>query len=49
VIVVTATRTARDSLEVPASVDVIDREDLHEARLRVNVSETLDRIPGWSR
>ena len=46
VIVVTATRTARDSLEVPASVDVIDREDLHEARLRVNVSETLDRIPG---
>ena len=46
VVVVTATRTERDPLDVPASVDVIQREDLHEARLRVNVSETLDRIPG---
>ena len=46
VIVITATRTARDTLEVPASVDVIDREDLHDDRLRVNVSETLARIPG---
>jgi iron complex outermembrane receptor protein len=46
VIVVTATRTERKTLEVPASVDVIKREDLHDAQLRVNVSETLDRIPG---
>ena len=46
VIVVTATRTERDALEVPASVDVIERDDLHDAQLRVNVSETLDRIPG---
>ena len=46
VIVVTATRTERNTLEVPASVDVIKREDLHDAQLRVNVSETLDRIPG---
>jgi len=46
VIVITATRTERKALEVPASVDVIEREDLHDAQLRVNVSETLDRIPG---
>jgi iron complex outermembrane recepter protein len=46
VIVVTATRTRRDTLDVPASVDVIRREDIHDARLRVNASETLDRIPG---
>jgi iron complex outermembrane receptor protein len=46
VIVVTATRTARDQLEVPASVDVIDRDVLHDAQLRINASETLDRIPG---
>ena len=46
VIVVTATRTARDPLEVPASVDLIQRDDLHDAQLRINASETLDRIPG---
>ncbi|MBV8440460.1 MAG: TonB-dependent receptor, partial [Hyphomicrobiales bacterium] len=45
-IVVTATRTARRSLDVPASVDVIDGAELHDAQLRVNASETLDRIPG---
>jgi len=45
-IVVTATRTERDTLDVPASVDVIRREDIHDGQLRVNVSETLDRIPG---
>jgi len=46
IIVVTATRTERNALEVPASVDVIERDDLHDAQLRVNASETLDRIPG---
>jgi iron complex outermembrane recepter protein len=46
VIVVTATRTARDELEVPASVDLIQRDDLHDAQLRINASETLGRIPG---
>ncbi len=46
VVVVTATRTERDPLDVPASVDVIGRDDLHAGQLRVNASETLDRIPG---
>jgi iron complex outermembrane recepter protein len=46
VIVITATRTARNTLEVPASVDVINKEDIHDAKARVNASEVLDRIPG---
>ncbi len=46
VMVVTATRTERDPLDVPASVDVISHEQIHDAQLRVNASETLDRIPG---
>jgi iron complex outermembrane receptor protein len=46
VIVVTATRTERNRLDVPASVDVIDRDEIHDAQLRINASETLVRIPG---
>ncbi|MGZ8254998.1 MAG: TonB-dependent receptor plug domain-containing protein, partial [Burkholderiaceae bacterium] len=44
--VVTATRTERAALEVPASVDVIDREEVRAAQWRVNLSETLARLPG---
>jgi iron complex outermembrane receptor protein len=46
VIVVTATRTARDVLQVPASVDLIPHDEIHDAQLRINASEVLDRIPG---
>lgn len=46
VVVVTATRTARNTLEVPASVDVITKDDIHDAKARVNASEVLARIPG---
>ncbi|GAB4469900.1 MAG: TonB-dependent receptor [Burkholderiaceae bacterium] len=45
-IVVTATRTERNPLDVPASVDAVDRETLRDARLRVNLSESLGRVPG---
>src|SRR5512139_3527574 len=44
--VVTATRTERATLDVPASVDVIDREEVRDAQWRVNLSETLARVPG---
>lgn len=44
--VVTATRTERAALDVPASVDVIDRDEVRDAQWRVNLSETLARIPG---
>lgn len=45
-VVVTATRTERNPLDVPAWVDVVERETLRDAQLRVNLSESLGRVPG---
>ncbi|MGE5337558.1 MAG: TonB-dependent receptor domain-containing protein [Gemmatimonadota bacterium] len=45
-VVVTATRVERPLLDVPASVDVIERDTLRDAQLRVNLSESLGRVPG---
>jgi iron complex outermembrane receptor protein len=44
--VVLATRSARQGLDVPASVDVIEGEVIRDARLRINLSESLVRVPG---
>src|SRR5512139_1150838 len=44
--VITATRTERSALDVPASVDVIDRDAVRDAQWRVNLSESLARVPG---
>ncbi|MDQ3288773.1 MAG: TonB-dependent receptor [Pseudomonadota bacterium] len=45
-VVVTATRTADDPLSVPAAVDVIRARELHRAQPLINLSESLQRIPG---
>lgn len=45
-VVVTATRTERSQLDVPASTDVITRDEVRDARLRVDLSESLTRVPG---
>jgi iron complex outermembrane recepter protein len=45
-IVITATRSERDPLDVPASVDVVTRTELRDAQWRANLSESLARIPG---
>jgi iron complex outermembrane receptor protein len=45
-VVVTATRTERDPLDVPASVDRIERAQIRDTQLRVNLSESLARVPG---
>jgi iron complex outermembrane receptor protein len=45
-IVVTATRTARATADVPASVDAIDAERIHAGQLQVNLSETLPALAG---
>lgn len=45
-VVVTATRTERSQLDVPASTDVIERDEVRDANLRVNLSESLTRVPG---
>jgi len=45
-VTVTATRTERPSLEVPASVDRLYGDDIHFGRPEVNLSESLGRVPG---
>jgi iron complex outermembrane receptor protein len=45
-VVVTATRSERLGLDVPASVNVITREEIRDTRLRINLSESLPRVPG---
>ena len=44
--VITATRIARPALEVPASIDRVDADEIREARPQVNLSESLSRVPG---
>ena len=45
-VVVTATRAPQPSLQVPASVDRIEAEEIREGRPQVNLSESLGRVPG---
>jgi iron complex outermembrane recepter protein len=45
-VVVTATRVAQPSLDVPASIDRLYGEDLRAGRAQVNLSESLGRVPG---
>jgi iron complex outermembrane receptor protein len=44
--VVTATRSERSQLDVPASIDVLDREEVRDMQWRVNLSESLALVPG---
>jgi iron complex outermembrane recepter protein len=44
--VVTATRSERSQLDVPASIDVLDREEIRDMQWRVNLSESLALVPG---
>nr|WP_082498204.1 TonB-dependent receptor [Pseudorhodoferax sp. Leaf267] len=45
-VVVTATRTEAQALDVPASVDRIEGEDMRRGRAQVNISEALGAVPG---
>ena len=45
-VTVTATRTERPSLEVPASIDRLYGEDIRFGRPEVNLSESLGLVPG---
>ena len=45
-ITVTGTRVERPSIEVPASIDRVEAEDIRFARPMVNLSESLGRVPG---
>jgi iron complex outermembrane recepter protein len=47
-VVVSATRTPRPELEVPASVDRIGGDEVREDRAQVNLSESMGAVPGIS-
>ena len=45
-IVVTATRQAQRSFDLPASIDTIERTAIEQGQPMINLSETLVRVPG---
>jgi len=45
-IVVTATRSERNSFELPVSIDRIDADAIREGKPMINLSESLSRVPG---
>jgi iron complex outermembrane receptor protein len=45
-VVVTATRRAERSFDVPASIDVIDGATIRDGQPAINISEPLVRVPG---
>jgi iron complex outermembrane receptor protein len=45
-VVVTATRNAERSFDVPASVDAIDARQIRDGQPMIDLTETLPRIPG---
>jgi iron complex outermembrane receptor protein len=47
-VVVTATRIAEDSRDLPVSVDRIDAQTIRNGQLQVNLSESLMTVPGVS-
>src|SRR5271163_4269767 len=47
-IVVTATRVAESSRDLPVSIDRVDRRTLSVGQLEVNISESLMTVPGVS-
>ena len=45
-VVTSATRSARDSFDLPVAIDSVDRTTIQEGRAQVNLSEALNRVPG---
>ena len=45
-VVVTATRQAENSFDLPLSMAVVDAAQIHDGKLQVNISEDLARVPG---
>ncbi|QOY61722.1 TonB-dependent receptor [Lysobacter sp. H21R4] len=45
-VVASATRIPADALVVPAAIDVVEADAIHRARPAIDLSESLDRIPG---
>jgi iron complex outermembrane receptor protein len=45
-VVISATRSAQRSFDAPAAISVVDRETIQNAGPQVNLSESLNRVPG---
>lgn len=45
-IVVTATRTPESSYDLPLSISSVTQQQIQQAQPKVNLSESLDRVPG---
>ncbi len=45
-VVTSATRTARDAFDLPLAIDSVDKSVIQEDRPQVNISESLNRVPG---
>ncbi len=45
-VVTSATRTERDSFDLPVAIDSVDKSVIQEDRPQVNLSEALNRVPG---
>ena len=45
-VVTSATRTERDSFDLPVAIDTVDKTTIQEDRPQVNLSEALNRVPG---
>jgi len=47
-VVVTATRSAERAFDLPVAIDTVNREQIQNGQLQVNLSESLVRVPGMS-
>ena len=47
-IVLTATRVPESSVNLPVSIDRVDQPQIAQGQMRINLSETLDAVPGLS-
>jgi iron complex outermembrane receptor protein len=47
-VVVTATRIEQPSFDLPLSIDSVDGQQIQSQRLKANVGEVLNRVPGTS-
>ena len=45
-VVVTATRQAQNSFDLPIAIDVVTEKDIKDGQLQMQLSESLIRIPG---
>jgi iron complex outermembrane receptor protein len=45
-VVVTATRIAQSSFDLPVAIDRVSDRQIREGQLQVNLSESLDQVPG---